>query len=402
MTDDVAALVLRNNYLQTLCLSLALEQGTTENSYAIQLMQQLEKSGELDRKIEYLPSDTQIIERDIKGGGLTRPEFAVIMAYAKISLYGEILASGVPDDPYLSRELKRYFPKAMQERFADDIEHHKLRREIIATMLANSMINRGGPSFMAYIMGETSAEPADIAAAFAAARDSYDFLALNTAIDALDAKIPGTLQNKLYAGLQLLLRWTTVWFLRHEQLDQGLQQLIGKYRDGLAEVDAVLAKTVPEADLKEMQDRQSELEKQGVPAELARKLASHRFLQRAPDIVKIAETSGASIEMVAAVLFGTASDLGVERLIEEGNALRARDLLERQAINRLRAQVFENHRGIVQRVVKDKASWAEWREKNQTRATAVVQNMDTILASKPFDIARYAVAQGTLADLAIR
>jgi glutamate dehydrogenase len=199
-----------------------------------------------------------------------------------------------------------------------------------------------------------------------------------------------------------LLRWTTVWFLRHEQLDQGLQQLIGKYRDGLAEVDAVLAKTVPEADLKEMQDRQSELEKQGVPAELARKLASHRFLQRAPDIVKIAETSGASIEMVAAVLFGTASDLGVERLIEEGNALRARDLLERQAINRLRAQVFENHRGIVQRVVKDKASWAEWREKNQTRATAVVQNMDTILASKPFDIARYAVAQGTLADLAIR
>jgi glutamate dehydrogenase len=402
MTDEVAALVLRNNYLQTLCLSLALEQGTTENSYAIQLMQRLEKSGELDRKIEYLPSDTQIIERDIKGGGLTRPEFAVIMAYAKISLYGEILASGVPDDPYLSRELKRYFPKAMQERFADDIEHHKLRREIIATMLANSMINRGGPSFMAYIMGETSAEPADIAAAFAAARDSYDFLALNTAIDALDAKIPGTLQNKLYAGLQLLLRWTTVWFLRHEQLDQGLQQLIGKYRDGLAEVDAVLAKTVPEADLKEMQDRQSELEKQGVPAELARKLASHRFLQRAPDIVKIAETSGASIEMVAAVLFGTASDLGVERLIEEGNALRARDLLERQAINRLRAQVFENHRGIVQRVVKDKASWAEWREKNQTRATAVVQNMDTILASKPFDIARYAVAQGTLADLAIR
>jgi glutamate dehydrogenase len=402
MTDDVAALVLRNNYLQTLCLSLALEQGTTENSYAIQLMQQLEKSGELDRKIEYLPSDSQIIERDLKGGGLTRPELAVIMAYAKISLHGEILASGVPDDPYLSRELKRYFPKAMQERFADDIEHHKLRREIIATMLANSMINRGGPSFIAYIMGETSAAPADIASAFAAARDSYDFLALNTAIDALDAKIPGTLQNKLYAGLQLLLRWTTVWFLRHEKLDQGLQQLIGKYRDGLAKVEAVLAKTVPEADLKEMEERQSELEKLGVPADLARKLASHRFLQRALDVVKIAEKSGASIETVAKVMFATASDLGVERLIEEGNALRARDLLERQAINRLRAQVFENHRGIVARIVKDEMDWAQWREKNQARSNAVIENMETILASKPFDIARYAVAQGTLADLAIR
>jgi glutamate dehydrogenase len=364
-------------------------------------MQRLEKSGELDRKIEYLPSDTLVIERDLKGGGLTRPELAVIMAYAKISLYGEILGSGVPDDPYLSRELKRYFPKAMQERFADDIEHHKLRREIIATMLANSMINRGGPSFIAYVMGESSAGPADIAAAFAAARDSYDFLALNTAIDALDAKIPGALQNRLYAGLQLLLRWTTVWFLRHERLDQGLHQLIGKYRDGLAQVDAVLATTVPEAAVKEMQDRQSELEKQGVPPELARKIASHRFLQRAPDIVKIAETSGAGIEAVAAVLFATASDLSVERLIEEGNRLRARDLLERQAINRLRAQVFENHRGIVARIVNSKTDWPEWRDKNRARANAVIENMETILASKPFDIARFAVAQGTLADLAI-
>ncbi|TMJ38497.1 MAG: NAD-glutamate dehydrogenase, partial [Alphaproteobacteria bacterium] len=402
MTDDVAGLVLRNNYLQTLCLSLALEQGTTENSYAIQLMQRLERSGELDRKLEYLPSDTLVIERDQKGGGLTRPELAVLMAYAKISLYGEILASGVPDDPYLSRELKRYFPKAMQEHFAGDIEQHKLRREIIATMLANSMINRGGPSFIAYVRGESSAASADIAAAFAVARDSFNFLELNTMIDALDAKVPGAVQNRLYAGLQQLLRWTTVWFLRHEKLDDGLQQLIERYRDGLAKVEAVLAKTVPAVNLVQMQERRSELEKLNVPAPLAGKIASHRFLQRAPDIVKIAEKSGASIEAVASVLFATASDLGVERLIEEGNALRARDLLERQAINRLRAQVFENHRGIVRRIVDGKMAWAEWRERNKARADMVIENMDTILASKPFDIARYAVAQGTLADLAIR
>jgi glutamate dehydrogenase len=151
-----------------------------------------------------------------------------------------------------------------------------------------------------------------------------------------------------------------------------------------------------------MQERQAELENQNVPAELARKLASHRFLQRAPDIVKIAETTKTGIETVAAVLFATASDLGVEKLIEEGNALKARDLLERQAINRLRAQVFENHRGIVTRIVKDKMDWPQWREKNHERAASVIEAMDTILASKPFDIARYAVAQGTLADLAQR
>src|SRR5690242_7051562 len=136
MTVNVASLVLRNNYLQTLCLSLVNEQGTQEISYAIQLMQRLEKSGELDRKLEWLPSDAVVIERDLKGGGLTRPELAVLMAYAKTSLFNEIVASDVPDDPYLSRELKRYFPVAMQERFGGDIENHKLRREIIATMLA--------------------------------------------------------------------------------------------------------------------------------------------------------------------------------------------------------------------------------------------------------------------------
>ncbi|WP_162913972.1 NAD-glutamate dehydrogenase [Taklimakanibacter lacteus] len=402
MTENVASLVLRNNYLQTLCLSLVQEQGTAEVSYAMQLMQRLEKSGELDRKLEWLPSDALVIERDLKGGGLTRPELAVLMAYAKISLFNEIVASDVPDDPYLSRELKRYFPMAMQERFADDIENHKLRREIIATMLANSMINRGGPSFIAYVISETSAGSAEIAAAFAAARDSFDFLELNTMIDGLDARIPGALQNRLYAGLQRLLRWTTVWFLRHEELADGLQQLIARYRDGLAKVNASLAKTVPASDLKQMQERQDELEKQNVPAALARKLASHRFLQRAPDIVKIAERTGAGIEAVAAILFASASDLGVEKLIEEGNALRARDLLERQAINRLRAQVFESHRGIVTRILKEKMGWAEWREKNQARAAAVIEAMNTILASKPFDIARYAVAQGTLADLAQR
>ena len=107
--------------------------------------------GLLDRKLEALPADSVILERDMRGGGLTRPELAVLMAYAKIALRSEIVASDVPDDPYLSRELRRYFPKAMQERFAEEIDNHRLRREIIATMLANSMINRGGPSFVALI-----------------------------------------------------------------------------------------------------------------------------------------------------------------------------------------------------------------------------------------------------------
>ena len=401
MTDEVAGLVLRNNYLQTLCLSVTLEQGTAEISYAIQLMTRLERGGLLDRKLEALPADSVILERDMRGGGLTRPELAVLLAYAKIALRSEIVASSVPDDPYLSRELRRYFPKAMQERFGEDIDNHRLRREIIATMLANGMINRGGPSFVALIAGETAAKSADIAAAYAVARDSFDFLDMAGEIDALDTRIAGSVQNGLYADLQRLLRSATIWFLRHEKLGDGLEDLIGRYRKGLDAVEAALADSVPEADLAGMRAHSSDLVKAGVPEQTAARISRQRFLARAPDVVKIAAQSGAGIPAVAAALYGSAFELGIERLIEEGLRLKARDVLERQAINRLMAQLFSTHRAVVTRIVAGEGGLAGWRERNDERLANVIATIETVLASKPFDIARLAVAQGTLADLAV-
>ncbi len=401
MTDEVAGLVLRNNYLQTLCLSVTLEQGTAEISYAIQLMTRLERGGLLDRKLEALPADSVILERDMRGGGLTRPELAVLLAYAKIALRREIVASDVPDDPYLSRELRRYFPKAMQERFGEDIDNHRLRREIIATMLANGMINRGGPSFVALIAGETAAKSADIAAAYAVARDSFDFLDMAGEIDALDTRIAGSVQNGLYADLQRLLRSATIWFLRHEKLGDGLEDLIGRYRKGLDAVEAALEGSVPEADLAGMRAHSSDLVKAGVPEQTAARIARQRFLARAPDVVKIAAQSGASIPAVAAALYGSAFELGIERLIEEGLRLKARDVLERQAINRLMAQLFSTHRAVVTGIVKGEGGLEGWRSRNDERLANVIATIETVLASKPFDIARLAVAQGTLADLAV-
>src|SRR5439155_24083144 len=141
--------------------------------------------------------DMEIAERRRRSQALTRPEIAVLLAYAKLSLYAELLETSVPDDPYLSRELGRYFPKAIAEKFPDALEHHRLRREIIATQLANSMINRGGPTLLVRIADQTGASAASIASAFAAVRDSYGMTALNTAIDGLDNKIPGKLQLEL-------------------------------------------------------------------------------------------------------------------------------------------------------------------------------------------------------------
>src|SRR5262245_48464315 len=189
MTDEVARLVLRNNYQQTLALSLAQRRGLEDLGFQQRLMQTLEQRGQLDRALEFLPDDMEIAERRRRAQALTRPELAVLLAYAKLALNHDLLESSVPDDPYLGRELGRYFPKTLGERFPDALDRHRLRREIIVTQLANSMINRGGPALVVRIADQTGASADRIAAAFAAVRDSYGMTGLNTEIDTLDSRI---------------------------------------------------------------------------------------------------------------------------------------------------------------------------------------------------------------------
>ena len=171
--------------------------------------------------MEFLPDDMAIAERRKRNLALTRPELAVLLAYAKLSLYNELLDSDVPDDPYLGRELERYFPTEMANLFPDALHAHRLRREIIATQLTNSMINRGGATLLVRIADQTGAAAASIAAAFAAVRQSYDMIALNSEIDALDNKIAGKTQLALYAAVQDLLLDRLVWFLRNADLAPG-------------------------------------------------------------------------------------------------------------------------------------------------------------------------------------
>ena len=159
MTDEVAELVLRNNYLQTLALSLAERRGMEDFGFLQRLIQTLEARGLLDRTVEQLADDVQLAERRRRQQPFTRPELAVLLAYAKLSLYEDLVKSAVPDDRYLGRELARYFPQPIGAHFPDALEHHRLRREIIATQLANSMINRGGPSLIVRIADQTGARP---------------------------------------------------------------------------------------------------------------------------------------------------------------------------------------------------------------------------------------------------
>ncbi|MGE3897371.1 MAG: NAD-glutamate dehydrogenase, partial [Variibacter sp.] len=402
MTDEVGELVLRNNYLQTLALSLTERRGIEDLGFQQRLMQTLEARGELDRKIEFLPDDIEIGERRKRNQPLTRPELAVLLAYAKLSLYSDLLDSAVPDDPYLARELGRYFPRRLADEFPGALEKHRLRREIIATHLANSIINRGGPSLVVRIADQTGAAPDRIASAFAAVRDSYGMTALNGEIDALDNKISGKLQLDLYASVQDLLLDRLVWFLRHVDLTQGLAGIVDHYGKGIADVAAVLDKALPQAAQASRNARVAALEGTGVPAGLARHIGDLGALAAAPDIVLIAERTQKPVSDVAATYFAAGAFFGLDRIREPAQAIHVTDYFDRLALDRALDSIAEAERRITAQMVADGASGAAAVEtwvKPRAADIARIRNAVDDIAATPLTISKLSVAASLVGDL---
>jgi glutamate dehydrogenase len=336
MTDEVARLVLRNNYQQTLALSLAERRGLEDLGFQQRLMQILEQRGELDRAVEFLPDEMELTERRRRSQALTRPELAVLLAYAKLSLYAELLDSPVPDDRYLGRELGRYFPPEIGERFPDALEHHRLRREIIATQLANSMINRGGPSLTVRIADQTGASAAAIAAAFAAVRDSYGMTSLNTEIEALDNKVASEVQLDLFIAVQDLLLDRLVWFLRNVDLTQGLAGVIDHYRDGIDAVEAALDGVLSAEANAARAARRDELTGGGVPAALAR---------------RIAERTGKSVAEAAATYFAAGAYFRLDHVVDAARAIKVSDYFDRLALDRALDSIGDAERRLTAAMV---------------------------------------------------
>jgi glutamate dehydrogenase len=403
ITNDVAALVLRNNYLQTLALSLAERRGPEDLGFESRLMQLLEARGLLDRAVEFLPSDTEINERRVRRQSLTRPELAILLAYAKIGLYDEMLSSEVPDDPYLARELIRYFPPPVTKRFGDAVEAHRLRREIIATMLANSMINRGGPSFVARVMDETGADAPSIAQAFAAARDSYGMTDLNREIDALDGKISGALQLSLYSSVQDLLLDRVNWFLRNVDLSRGLADIVAHYREGIAKMGAALEKALPDEHHAARGARSSELIGGKVPEPLALKIASLPELAAAPDIVLVADGTKKPIEAVTSTYFAASAFFRLDQIGEAARKIELSDHFDRLALDRTLVEIAASQRRITAEALASGKSgdaavraWVERRGREIVRAHASILE----IAGSGLTLSKLAVAVGLLGDLA--
>jgi glutamate dehydrogenase len=403
MTDEVARLVLRNNYQQTLALSLAERRGLEDLGFQQRLMQTLEKRGDLDRGLEFLPDELAIAERRKRNAGLTRPELAVLLAYAKLSLYSELLDSSVPDDPYLGRELVRYFPKEISKRYPDALHVHRLRREIIATQLTNSMINRGGATVIVRIADQTGAASPAIASAFAAVRNSYDLIELNSEIDALDNKISGKVQLDLYAAVQDLLLDRLVWFLRNVDLTQGLEKIIGHYREAVTQLGSSLAGILSKSAAHAWEARVAALVGAGVPTSLAQRIGSLPLLKAAPDIALVADRAGKPVPEVAATYFATEAFFQLDRVTDAVSTIAVSDYFDRLALDRALDSIGDAERRLTAAMVGNGRAgvdaveeWVRPRHAEVERIRSAIHE----IAGSGLTLSKLSVAASLLGDLA--
>lgn len=404
MTDEVAELVLANNYDQTLALSLSTGGGVEQAGFQSRLMQTLEARGLLDRAVETLPDDATLAERARSGDPLTRPEVAVLIAWAKIALFDDLLDCGVPDDAYMARDLLGYFPTLMRERFASEIEGHRLRREIVATRLANAMINRGGAALVTRLADQTGASPARIAVAYAVARDAFEFDALNAEIDALDTKVPGALQLELYAGVRDLLIHRMVWFLRNLDVSVGIASAVARFRPGVAairdDLDAALGQEVAGR----RAARAEEFERQGVPQALAYKMSALLAMEGACDAVLIAEKTGRPIGEAAATLFAVADHFELGKVIQAALSVTAADHYDRLAMDRALDQIGVAARAMAVAALEASPGSSgieavtKWAEASPDAAR--VRRAVGEIAGAGLTLARLSVAASLLGDLA--
>jgi len=316
MTDDVAALVLRDNYFQTQCISVTGRITAQLLDAQQRFMQLLERGGKLNRSLEFLPSDDEIAERRSAGRGLTAPERAVVLAYSKIWLYDELLASALPDDAWVSTALTRYFPNPLHERYAQYMPRHPLKREIIATHVTNSMINRVGPTFVHRLAEATGAQPAEIVRAYLLSREVFGFVSLWKQIEALDNKVDDALQAAMLIDMSRELERGTTWFLRSRRLSEDMGQTIAHFAPRVEALSARLPALLDEQSGARVAAAVADYGAKGVPDALATRVVTLDALYSTLDIVEVAAATKRPVELVAEIYFALATALELPWLRE--------------------------------------------------------------------------------------
>ncbi len=403
MTDDVAAQVLRDNYEQNVLLGNARAQEHPMLPVHRRLIHWLEERGDLDRSLEFLPSEGEIDRRFGTGNGLKSPEFSVLVAYAKLALKEDLLPTELPDDPWFQQTLGDYFPPALREQFAAELADHPLRREIITNSVVNSMVNRGGITFAFRAMEETGATPEQIARAFVVCREIFDLPSFVRAVEALDNQVPTEVQSDLYLEFRRLIDRSIRWFLTSRPSRLDVASEVARFGAVVGEFAPQIPELLKGGEYERLQRNVSALEEVGVPVELATRSASLLDQFSLLDIVDIATDTKEVPADIAELYFVLSERFGIDAMLTRVTNLPRDDRWDALARGALRDDLYAVQESLVRSVMDASTpgapadsryeQWAEANAESLTRARTALSGIDRL--DKP-NIAALSVALRTL------
>ncbi|HEX7170745.1 MAG TPA: NAD-glutamate dehydrogenase domain-containing protein, partial [Rubrobacter sp.] len=406
MTDEVGDLVLRDNYQQTQAISQALALAHPMVDVHARYMHSLEHAGRLDRNLEFLPGDEELGERRSENRGLTAPELAILLSYGKITAYQDILRSDAPEDPFLARELERYFPTPLRDRFREQIHEHRLHRQITATHVTNSLVNRNGPSFVFRLGEETGAEAPDIARAYTAAREIFSLRDLWDGIEALDNKVEARMQSRIMLDARKLVERATRWLLRYRRMPLDIQATIDHFSGGAVELSERIPAILLDGDREAVANTVQRLIDAGVPRDLAERAASLGPMFSALDITDVANHTGESLDTTAAVYFTLGDRLKLHWLRRHIEALPRDNRWRTLARSALRDDIFNQQASLTAEVLRNTPDdqpvherIEAWVEANQGPAHRTLQVLADINSSGTFDLSTLSVALREIRNL---
>ncbi len=409
MTDDVAELVLRNNYQQAQAISLAELQAKDNIKLQADFIKDLEREQGLNRVLEGLPDEEKIEQRIRNGKGLTRVELAVLVSYAKITFTKDLLKSDIPEDPDMEDWIINYFPDDLRVKYATEIKRHKLAREIVATSMANSLVNRMGPTFLKSKMNKTGATAAQIAKAYIIVRDAFKLRDMWDQIEALDNTVPAEVQLKAMREIALLSEHAVSWFLNRFGNDLDIGREISDYGSGIETLNANLDKLLTE-DLKvSVAARTNASQADGLPKELAHQIALLPILSSACDIVRISLDQKTDLQATARTYFEVGEHFHMDWLRQQAQHLPRDNHWEAEATGGLINQLFGCQAALTGRILTDtKAKTSakadsltqKWLDKHQDQFEQICALMGSLRRAGTIELSMLVIAEQRLRNMA--
>lgn len=394
MTDDIAALVLKDNYQQTQALSLLESSAADLLPDHIEFMRSLEKAGLLNRKVEFLPDDEELDQRLRNHKGLTRPELCLLVSYGKLTYTNALLASTLPDDPAMVDWLVNYFPPRLQKKYRKEIENHQLRREIISMAISNAVVNRLGPTFVRRMMDRTGADAATITNAYLIVRDSFGLRDTWDQIEALDNKVPATLQIKAMLKTAKLAERETYWILTRLGHEAHRDKDGETLKQGIAQLKARFASVLPPEIRTNLDDRSKVWVQDGFTAKLAAEISALPLIGAAYDIIQTSMACKMEIAATAQIYYALGSYFHFERLRLKAMNLESDNPSVAQAASGLVDSLNAVQAELTARIIKDcgkKAAAAgiaaNWVENYCPRAALALETINQMESSGTADLA---------------